>query len=307
MFPNIDNKLGLGAVERALETRDQLLPSTNCILEAVEICLKCNHSIFKDKFYLQTHATAMGPKNACSYADLAMGEIDHKAKFCGPIRPSLWWRYRDDIFDLWMQGLSQLNSFTEYINSLYPTIKFGLVFSENKLNMILDITLHLIDGFIRTDVYSKPTDNHLYLSPSSSHPKHVFKAIPFWVASRLRRNCSVDNVFTKRLEEYKGYLVDQRYSANVVSREFLKAAEIPRNNLLKPKVRDSKKQIFPFVLTFNPNLPSINKLIKKNLYLLETSPELKQLFPPNSILPSFRRSKNLKEILAPSKCRKSST
>ena len=43
----------------------------------------------------------MGPKNACSYADLAMGEIDLKAKFSGPIKPSLWWRYRDDIFDLW--------------------------------------------------------------------------------------------------------------------------------------------------------------------------------------------------------------
>ena len=31
-----------------------------------------------------------------------------------------------------------------------------------------------------------------------------------------------------------------------------RAAEIPRNKLLKPKVRDSKK-IFPFVLTYNPN------------------------------------------------------
>ena len=85
MFSNIDNELGLGAVKRALETRDHLLPSTSCILEAVKICLKCNHSVFDDKFYLQIHGTAMGPKNACSYADLAMGEIDHKAKFCDPI------------------------------------------------------------------------------------------------------------------------------------------------------------------------------------------------------------------------------
>ena len=83
-------------------------------------------------------------------------------------------------------------------------------------------------------MYSKPTDSHLYLSTSSSHPKHIFKAIPFGVASRLRRNCSEDNFFTKRLEEYKGYLVDQGYSAELVSHEFLKAAEIPRNNLLKP-------------------------------------------------------------------------
>ena len=301
MFPNIDNELGLGAVKRALETRDHLLPSTSCILEAVEICLKCNHSVFDDKFYLQIHGTAMGPKNACSYADLAMGEIDHKAKFCGPIRPSQWWRYRDDIFDLWQQGLSALNSFTDYINSLYPTIKFELVFSENKLN-VLDVTLHLVDGFIQTDVYSKPTDSHLYLPPSSAHPRHVFKAIPFGVASRLRRNCSEDAFLTKRLEEYKGYLVDQGYPKDLVSNGFSKAAKIPRTDLLKPKAKDSKK-IFPFVLTFNPNLPSINRVISKHFHLLQSSPKLNELFPPKSIISSFRRPKNLKEILAPSKRR----
>ena len=304
MFPNIDNELGLGAVSRALDTREQLLPSTDCILEALEICLKSNHSVFNEKFYLQVHGTAMGPNNACSYADIAMGEIDHKAKHCGPIKPSQWWRYRDDIFDLWQQGPAALNSFTEYINSLYPTINFELVHSESKLN-VLDVTLHLVDGFIQTDVYSKPTDSHLYLPPSSAHPKHVFKAIPFGVALRLRRNCSKDCFLNQRLKEYKGYLVDQGYPEELVSREFSRAASIPRNDLLQAKVRDSKK-IFPFVLTYNPNLPSINGLIKKRFHFLLSSPKLKELFPPNSVISSFRRSKNLKEILAPANCRKSS-
>ena len=126
----------------------------------------------------------MGPKNACSYVDIAVGEIDNKAKHCGPIKPSQWWRYRDDIFDHWQQDLAALNYFTEYINTLYPMIKFELVYSENKLNVV-DVTLHLVDGFIQTDVYPKPTDGHLYLPPSSAHPKHAFKAIPFGAASRL--------------------------------------------------------------------------------------------------------------------------
>ena len=128
MFPNIDNQLGLTAVKKALNARENQLPSTNCILEAVEICLKSNHSVFKETFFLQIHGTAMGPKNACSYADLAMGEIDSQAKFSGPIKPALWWRYRDDVFDLWQQGLPALHEFTDFINSLYPTIIFELVF-----------------------------------------------------------------------------------------------------------------------------------------------------------------------------------
>ena len=102
----------------------------------------------------------MGPKNA-----------QFLAKFSGPIKPSLWWRYRDHEFDLWQQGLPALHQFTDYINSLYPTIKFELVFSEHELN-IFDLTLHLNNGFIRTDVYSKPTDSHLHPPPSSYHPKY---------------------------------------------------------------------------------------------------------------------------------------
>ena len=105
--------------------------------------------------------------------------------------------------------LAALNSFTEYINSLYPTIKFKLVYSESKLN-VLDVTLHLVDGFNQTDVYSKPTDSHLYLPPSSAHPEHVFKAIPFGVASRLCRNCSEDIFLKGNLHSYQRITLNRR-------------------------------------------------------------------------------------------------
>jgi hypothetical protein len=37
-----------------------------------------------------------------------MEEIDRLAKTSGNIKPELWWRYRDDIIDVWKQGLSKL-------------------------------------------------------------------------------------------------------------------------------------------------------------------------------------------------------
>ena len=162
MFPNIDSNLGISAVKSALVARTVKILSSECILEAVEICLKSSNCQFDGSNYLQQHGTAMGPKSACSYADLPMGVIDHKAKHEGAIKPKEWFRYRDDVFDLWTQGKEKLFLFTDYINSLYPTIQFELVYSECSLN-ILDHTLHLQDGFITTDIYSKPTDNHLYL------------------------------------------------------------------------------------------------------------------------------------------------
>ena len=91
-----------------------------------------------------------------------MGVIDEKAKFGGSLKPMLWWRYRDDIFDIWTQGLPKLLEFTDYIYGLYPTIKFELVYSDSHLN-VLDLTLHFRDGFISTDVYAKPTNSYLYL------------------------------------------------------------------------------------------------------------------------------------------------
>ena len=142
MFPNIDNNLEINAITDALNSRATNFPSTECIVEAVKICLQHNNSQFNDENFLQIEK-----KNACSYADLAMGVIDKEA-MSGAIKPNLWWRYRDDIFDLWTQGHSKLIDFTQFINSLYPTIKFTLVHSPTSLN-VLDLTLNLVDGFIQ--------------------------------------------------------------------------------------------------------------------------------------------------------------
>jgi len=49
-------------------------------------------------------------------------------------------------------------------------------------------------------------------------------------------------------------------------------------------------QIFPFVLTYKPNLPPLNAgLIKKYFHLLLSSAKLRDLLPPNSIISPFRR------------------
>ena len=301
MFPNIDNNLGISAVRKALDSRKDKFPSTDCIVEAVEICLQINNCQFADQNFIQKHGTAMGPKNACSYADLAMGLIDEKAKLGGASKPMLWWRYRDDVFDLWTLGLPKLLEFTEYINSLYPTIKFELVYSESSLN-VLDLTLHLQDGFIITDIYAKPTDSHLYLPFSSSHPSHCKRAIPYGVALRIKRNCSTDQFLNKRCEEYKGYLCSQNYSKELVDRQFEKALSNERSELLTKRVKP-KKKVFPLVLDYNPILPDIQQVIKKHSHLLRLSPELLEIFPSKSIFPAYRRTKNLKEILAPSKFR----
>ena len=44
MFPNVDNKSGLLSVKEALTNSKFDADSTQCIFDALEICLTCNNS-----------------------------------------------------------------------------------------------------------------------------------------------------------------------------------------------------------------------------------------------------------------------
>ena len=76
MSPSIDNDRGIVAVKNSLETRANKSPSTDCIIEGLEICLKCNNSRFDSQNLLQLNGTATGAPNSCSYVELAVFNID---------------------------------------------------------------------------------------------------------------------------------------------------------------------------------------------------------------------------------------
>ena len=59
--------------------------------------------------------------------------------------------------------------------------------------------------------------------------------------------------------------------------------------------------LFPLVTDFNPRLPNISKLISPHTHLIYNSPSLAKRFSKGSIIPSFRKTKNIKVILAGSK------
>jgi len=56
MFPNIDNNLGINAVIEALEARPVKFLSTDCIVEAVQICLRFVFKFIVRLWVPKTHA-----------------------------------------------------------------------------------------------------------------------------------------------------------------------------------------------------------------------------------------------------------
>ena len=130
-----------------------------------------------------------------------------------------------------MHGQDKLTEFTDYINSLYPTIKFKLLVSQHQLN-VLDLTMHLDNDFIET-VSTRNPPTAILFSALQFAPLPFQKSIPFNVAIRLKRNCS-SQFYERRKTEYASYLVQQGYSDTLVKKQFDKVHALSRDSLIHP-------------------------------------------------------------------------
>lgn len=130
VFPSIDNISGMKAVENILESRINKTPPTDCILEASKLCLECNNSVFDDRFFLQTDGTAQGPHMSCSYSDIAMAHFDNIAENYF-LKPTVWKRFRDDVFSVWTHGVELLPDFLEFLNGIDSFIMYNKIYYAN--------------------------------------------------------------------------------------------------------------------------------------------------------------------------------
>ena len=136
--------------------------------------------------------------------------IDKVAGKGGNFEPLDWKRYRDDTFDVEINELitdEEIKRFATYLNT---NVHEGKIIFEEEVKrdglVFLDIKVRMTEGYLVPEIYSKPTDSHKYLNPSTEHPEHVIKGIPYSVGLRIRRNCSDrsvgDKTFIDKLVEY---------------------------------------------------------------------------------------------------------
>ena len=80
----------------------------------------------------------------------------------------------------------------------HPTIKFTAEYCKEKVSF-LDLNINLVDMELKTDLFTKHTDNHQFLDPTSSHPNHCKKRILYSQALRVNTICSDNENFDKTL------------------------------------------------------------------------------------------------------------
>lgn len=199
MYTNIDHESGLAAVKKAFEDNPDPCRPDQHILDLLELSLKNNDFHFNGETFLQIKGTAMGKKYAPSYANIFMAQFETEAMKKCYLKPTVYFRFLDDIFSIWDHGRENLETFLEIFNSHHPSVKLTANIQELS-NDFLDVTVFkgpLLQekGIFDSKVYFKPTDTHQLLHKSSFHPKHTFKGILKSQIMRFYRICSQKSDF----------------------------------------------------------------------------------------------------------------
>ena len=151
-----------------------------------------------------------------------MADLEEKILNAFQEKPMTWSRYIDDIFFIWEHGEESLEKFLNKLNTFHPTIKFIAEYSKEAINFS-DVNVRLVEGEFKTDLFVKPTDTHQFSDPSSSHPYHCKKGIPYTQALRLNRICSDNESFDKRCNDLEGWLMETGYNEKMIKKQILRA------------------------------------------------------------------------------------
>ena len=293
LYTNIPHDEGIVACKLALDSREVLQPPTEDLVRLMKMILTMNNFTFDDENYLQLHGTAMGTRMAPSYANIFMGLLESRLLEAAHIKPSVWWRFIDDVFMIWPFSEGCLNEFLGMINNAHPTIKFTAEWSRESVSF-LDVKVRVCEGRLTTDLHTKPTDTHQYLHRYSCHPGHCKSAIPYSQALRLRRICSRQQDYILRAEELREHLVERGYDRDVVQGQIDRATIMNREDTFNTaKVALDR---VPLVATYHPDRPNVREILCKHLPTLHISPKMTRAVPEPPLVAN-RRPRNLKDLL----------
>jgi len=287
LYTNMNINRTIAVVKRAFRANPRPNRPDKELIELLELIMKNNDFRFNNDIFLQIFGTAMGKSFAPNLANLYLIDFDRQAINGFHIKPSLFYRFLDDIFFVWPGSMAELHDFENFLNSLIPDIKVTLTTSHSDINF-LDTTIfkHTQDNntTLQTKVYFKPTTTHQLLHTSSFHPPHTTPGI---LKSQVIR--------FKRLSSFKP---DFDTSCNTLFRALRKRGYNRR--LLRKTKRDiwyninthrtNDRSLLPIVLPYSP---LSSRLIREWKRIIGTS----SFFGNFRTIAAYTKHKNLSQLL----------
>ena len=300
LYTNIPNKEGVQATHQSLLTDRGLVnnPSNLSLAELLWLVLTLNNFRFNGKNYLQIGGTAMGTRLAPSFANIYMNHFEDIFVYPYPHKPTVWYRYIDDIFMIWDHGPDELNKFIEHLNTSSENIKFTSEISKTELNF-LGVRVRVENNHLTTDLYVKPTDRNTYLPYDSAHPRHCMRGLPYGQILRIRRICSRDEDYKSHAAKKAALLSKHGYPKELLLDSMIKAYNKDRKSLLhgerKTNPQDETENIY-LTTTYNRPFTGLQDQVVSTWDLLGRSSTTRFL-QSKTIKVGYRRPKNLRDLL----------
>lgn len=301
LYTNIPWTEGIRAVMDAyINTYEgQRPPIDPALLErSLDHIMKQNHFTFNGETFHQTFGTAMGAPIAVKYANISTHAIWTRITN-DELQPLMFKRLIDDIFMVWTHSEDQLKTFIDNINLKHPTIKFDYSYSPTAIPF-LDTIVYIQDNRLMTKLYVKPTDRQAYLHYTSAHPTHTKKSLPYSQALRIRRNTTDDAVLLNSLRDLTKTFAQRGYAKDFILEQTNKVLDRTQTQLLVKRLKHKTTRRIPLVIDFHPHLDKLPSAATKIWHSLITSNRNIVSIYPEPCLTSFRRTKNLKDLLVSS-------
>ena len=308
MYNNLPVDLVIEAMSFWLENSTDLINqrfTSDFILTGLNLVLSHSSFQFNGQPYSLLKAIATGEPVAATIATLTVGYLE--LKLYEKIHSNLgseianyfisnWKRFLDDCFIVWRKSLGNFDIIFHLLNNLHPSLTFTKEQSDFGVPF-LNLFIYKEEGYIKSDIYYKPTDSHDYLPFNSCHPRHIKINIPGNLARMICTIVEDPLIKVQRLQELKGWLLKCGYPLNLIKQSFSKFIEEDILSLREKFHNENDKEILACVLTFNPKNPNVFSELNTFFNFLKSSPLYKYNFGKVEFIKSQRQPPNLGRML----------
>ena len=324
MFPSIFKSLAFPSIKARLVERGYKRTEVNAVLEALEIVRDGTRVQWGSDTIKQHDGCSLGPADSCDYCDISLDA------FLQVVVPKIGTLldldlrflrfFRDDGFFIFFGDSKIVLDMLDILNGEREELTFttekcpcgdvlGCCASCSRAIPFLDClisvyTMETADGLtipqLKTVTYSKSTDVHHYIEPTSCTPNLNRKSssIIKGVAHRLRITNMLDQDLISAFNLFSGYLVASGYDKATILKHFTDFLGIPNRSLVfRNKVVDTSFKI-ALVTDMHPALPNVQRLFDRYYPVIQSCPFSSKILPRKSLISTSRKLINLSGILA---------
>jgi hypothetical protein len=254
----------------------------DALIDALGIVFRNNLFKFGDTTWRQISGTGMGISPAPPWATLfyAMHEKAMVPRWAQYI--FFYKRFIDDVLGIWLRDPNpEVNeemwaAFQADMNQWHG-LEWTCTTPAQSCNF-MDLTITIEDGKLTTTLFEKEQNLHLFLPPTSAHPKGCGIGLVFGHVLRARRLCSRQADADRKIGEFLEQLLERGHTREHLLPLFARAEEnaarymsrTPRQRLvlIEEKKQAARRHLY-FHLQFHPDDPSssaIQRLWRENIF-----------------------------------------